>query len=110
MWARAARRGRAGAAPTCSLAWVLEGRATARLWPCPSPTKTTPAGFGIRLNKKAPEITFRKKDKGGINYTSTVQNPKLDLEGGCCCPLAGGLQTVAGGRAGGPLRGSRPGC
>lgn len=37
-------------------------------------------GFGIRLNKKPPEITFRKKDKGGINYTSTVQNPKLDLE------------------------------
>lgn len=40
-----------------------------------------PAGFGIRLNKKPPEITFRKKDKGGINYTSAVQNPKLDLEG-----------------------------
>lgn len=40
-----------------------------------------PSGFGIRLNKKPPEITFRKKDKGGINYTSTVQNPKLDLEG-----------------------------
>ncbi|KAL4423934.1 hypothetical protein ABPG75_001235 [Micractinium tetrahymenae] len=37
-------------------------------------------GFGIRLNKKPPEITFRKKDKGGINYTSAVQNPKLDLE------------------------------
>lgn len=39
------------------------------------------AGFGIRLNKKPPEITFRRKDKGGINYTSAVQNPKLDLEG-----------------------------
>lgn len=38
-------------------------------------------GFGIRLNKKPPEITFRKKDKGGINYTTTVQNPKLDLDG-----------------------------
>lgn len=37
-------------------------------------------GFGIRLNKKPPEITFRKKDKGGINYTSAVPNPKLDLD------------------------------
>ena len=30
-------------------------------------------GFGIRLNKKAPNIYFRKKDKGGINLTSTVR-------------------------------------
>ena len=43
---------------------------------CPCPT----AGFGIRLNKQPPEITFRKKEKGGINYTSTVPNPRLDLE------------------------------
>lgn len=40
------------------------------------------AGFGIRLNKQPPEIVFRKKDKGGINYTSAVPNPKLDLDGG----------------------------
>jgi hypothetical protein len=40
------------------------------------------AGFGIRLNKQPPEINFRKKDKGGINYTSTVPNPKLDMDGG----------------------------
>lgn len=26
-------------------------------------------GFGIRLNKKPPEVTFRKKEKGGINIT-----------------------------------------
>lgn len=37
-------------------------------------------GFGIRLNKRPPGINFRKKDKGGINFTTTVQNPTLDLE------------------------------
>lgn len=30
-------------------------------------------GFGIRLNKKPPAITFRKKEKGGLNMTSQVQ-------------------------------------
>lgn len=28
-------------------------------------------GFGIRLNKKPPQLTFRKKEKGGINISST---------------------------------------
>eukprot|EP00889_Picochlorum_renovo_P005584 jgi/Picre1/32614/NNA_007960.t1 len=37
-------------------------------------------GFGIRLNKKPPEITFKKKDKGGINFTTTVSDPKVDLD------------------------------
>ncbi|KAG6527999.1 hypothetical protein ZIOFF_010136 [Zingiber officinale] len=37
-------------------------------------------GFGIRLNKEPPNLTFRKKDKGGINFTSTVTNTQLDLE------------------------------
>jgi hypothetical protein len=38
-------------------------------------------GFGIRLNKKPPNITFKKKDKGGINFTSSCQGPmRLDLE------------------------------
>ncbi|CAA6659537.1 unnamed protein product [Spirodela intermedia] len=37
-------------------------------------------GFGIRLNKEPPNLTFRKKDKGGINLTSTVANTQLDLE------------------------------
>lgn len=33
-----------------------------------------------RLNKEPPNLTFRKKDKGGINFTSTVANTNLDLE------------------------------
>uniref|UniRef100_A0A6N2LI08 OBG-type G domain-containing protein n=3 Tax=Salix TaxID=40685 RepID=A0A6N2LI08_SALVM len=37
-------------------------------------------GFGIRLNKEPPNLTFRKKDKGGINFTSTVTNTHLDLD------------------------------
>lgn len=37
-------------------------------------------GFGIRLNKKPPNITFKKKDKGGISYTSAVQNSRLDMD------------------------------
>jgi len=37
-------------------------------------------GFGIRLNKEPPNMGFRRKDKGGINFTSTVANTHLDLE------------------------------
>lgn len=37
-------------------------------------------GFGIRLNKQPPNISFRKKDKGGINMTSTVPLTHLDLD------------------------------
>lgn len=33
-----------------------------------------------RLNKKPPNITFKKKEKGGIAYTTTMKDPKLDLE------------------------------
>lgn len=40
------------------------------------------AGFGLRLNKQPPEITFKKKEKGGINFTTTSSNPSLDLDGG----------------------------
>jgi len=29
-------------------------------------------GFGLRLNKTPPNITFRRKDKGGINLTAMV--------------------------------------
>lgn len=37
-------------------------------------------GFGIRLNKKPPNIYFKKKDKGGVNLTSTVSQSELDLD------------------------------
>ncbi|MEW5306315.1 MAG: hypothetical protein WDW38_007125 [Sanguina aurantia] len=37
-------------------------------------------GFGIRLNKRPPNIAFRKKDKGGITFTSSVKDGKLDLD------------------------------
>ena len=37
-------------------------------------------GYGIRLNTKPPAITFRKKDKGGLNITSTITMTKLDNE------------------------------
>ncbi|CRK47472.1 hypothetical protein BN1723_007569 [Verticillium longisporum] len=29
-------------------------------------------GFGIRINKSPPNITFKKKEKGGLNITNTV--------------------------------------
>ena len=34
--------------------------------------------FGIRLNKKPPAITVRKKDKGGIAITNTVPLTNID--------------------------------
>jgi len=37
-------------------------------------------GFGIRLNKEPPNITFKKKDKGGINMTNTVPLTHLTPE------------------------------
>lgn len=45
-------------------------------------------GFGIRINKSPPNIVYRKKDKGGLNITSTVplthidQDVRLRLAGG----------------------------
>lgn len=36
-------------------------------------------GFGIRLNKTPPPLTFRKKERGGISFTATADT-KLDLE------------------------------
>ena len=38
-------------------------------------------GFGIRLNKKPPNIGFKKKDKGGLNLTSTVRYLYHTLKG-----------------------------
>jgi small GTP-binding protein len=37
-------------------------------------------GFGIRLNKKPPEIYFKRKEKGGVNFTTTVPQSTLDLD------------------------------
>ena len=37
-------------------------------------------GFGIRLNKEPPNIYFKRKDKGGINYQALVPQTSLDLE------------------------------
>jgi len=37
-------------------------------------------GFGIRLNKTPPDIVFKKKDKGGINFSSSVPQSELTLE------------------------------
>ena len=36
--------------------------------------------FGIRLNKKPPAITVRKKEKGGIAITNTVPLTNIDQE------------------------------
>ncbi|XP_072021543.1 developmentally-regulated GTP-binding protein 1-like [Amphiura filiformis] len=37
-------------------------------------------GFGIRLNKTAPNISYKRKDKGGINLTATCAQSTLDLD------------------------------
>lgn len=37
-------------------------------------------GFGIRLNKTPPNISYSRKDKGGISFSSTVKQTHLDTE------------------------------
>lgn len=37
-------------------------------------------GFGIRLNKKPPNIAVRRKDKGGIAITNTVPLTSIDQD------------------------------
>ena len=37
-------------------------------------------GFGIRLNKEPPNIYFKRKDKGGLNYQALVPQSSLDIE------------------------------
>eukprot|EP00299_Pterocystis_sp_00344_P011086 c5116_g1_i1.p1 GENE.c5116_g1_i1~~c5116_g1_i1.p1 ORF type:complete len:384 (+),score=91.96 c5116_g1_i1:116-1153(+) len=37
-------------------------------------------GFGIRLNQRPPNLTVRKKERGGIALTSTVELTHLDKE------------------------------
>lgn len=41
-------------------------------------------GFGIRLNKKPPAITFRRKEKGGISITHTVPYGFLSIASTAC--------------------------
>ncbi|CAM9443037.1 unnamed protein product [Chrysoparadoxa australica] len=36
-------------------------------------------GFGIRLNQTAPEVTYRKKEKGGLNYQEIVPQTHMTL-------------------------------
>ena len=38
-------------------------------------------GFGIRLNKEPPNISFKRKDKGGVNMTHTVPLTHLTSDG-----------------------------
>ena len=37
-------------------------------------------GFGIRLNKKPPQILLRKKERGGIAITNTVPLTNIDQD------------------------------
>lgn len=37
-------------------------------------------GFGIRLNKEPPNISFRRKEKGGINFQTTCVQSELDMD------------------------------
>ncbi|XP_018011924.1 GTP-binding protein 128up [Hyalella azteca] len=37
-------------------------------------------GFGMRLNKSPPDITFRRKEKGGVNLNAVVAQSELDTE------------------------------
>mmetsp|Transcript_6877 Transcript_6877/g.28148 ORF Transcript_6877/g.28148 Transcript_6877/m.28148 type:complete len:377 (-) Transcript_6877:30-1160(-) len=37
-------------------------------------------GFGIRINKKPPNIVFRKKEKGGINFNNSATSGEITLE------------------------------
>lgn len=36
--------------------------------------------LSVRLNKKPPNIAFKRKDKGGINMNQTVSQSTLDLD------------------------------
>ena len=37
-------------------------------------------GFGIRLNKKPPNLSFRRKEKGGVNMQTTVKLTHLNVD------------------------------
>lgn len=52
-------------------------------------------GFGIRINKSPPNIVFKKKERGGINITSTAPLTNLDNEV-CQSTIYGGLGPNSG--------------
>lgn len=52
-------------------------------------------GFGIRINKTPPDIKFSKKDKGGINMSSSCPQSTLDLE--TVCEIIGAEMDVSAG-------------
>ena len=37
-------------------------------------------GFGIRLNKKPPQIYFRRRNNGGLNFQALVSHMRM-----CAC-------------------------
>lgn len=37
-------------------------------------------GFGIRLNKTPPNLSYKRKDKGGVNLTCAVPQSTLNLD------------------------------
>lgn len=37
-------------------------------------------GFGIRLNKTPPNISYKRKDKGGVNLTMAVPQSSLNMD------------------------------
>lgn len=49
-------------------------------------------GFGIRLNQKPPDIIFRKKDKGGLNYQEIV--PQVSCRTIIACAVNAPLITL----------------
>ena len=57
-------------------------------------------GFGIRINKSPPNIVFKKKDKGGINITSTVPLTHIDHDVCARVLVSYALLTVAGDQSG----------
>ncbi len=37
-------------------------------------------GVGVRLDQKPPNVSIKKMLKGGVTLTTTIKNPKLDIE------------------------------
>jgi uncharacterized protein len=48
-------------------------------------------GVGVRLDKQPPEITIKKRDKGGLKINSTIKMTKLTMEGAKSTIVANGV-------------------